>query len=104
MKETTYNTYNEVIDSKYAIVKFYTKTCSPCKKIQPLLEMLEQKYTNINFYTVDGEKEHQLVDYLNVTTVPILFLYKNGKIISDVTGSRSVSVYEDEINNLLGVN
>jgi thioredoxin 1 len=86
------------------IVKVSTTWCSPCKKIQPLVEELATKYSSVAFYEIpDFDKwskteRHQIP---SVHKYPTFFFFKDGKLIEQRTCSRSN--LKEKICKYLGV-
>lgn len=78
------------------LIKFETKTCSPCKAMSPILKELEQKYKNIEFIKIDVEENALVAREYNIRNVPTLIYLRNNNIIEQSVGS--VSKEEIEMN------
>jgi thiol-disulfide isomerase/thioredoxin len=44
-------------NSKPSIIMFSSPNCSPCKAIEPNLNTISQRHSNIGFYKVDTSKK-----------------------------------------------
>lgn len=82
------------------LVDFYATWCSPCKTLIPMLESLENEYTNVKFYKFDIESDMAFVSSLGVTSVPTVIMY-NGNAEHDMSrGLKSSSYYKEKLNEL----
>lgn len=93
---------NEVLKSdKLVITDFYSDSCIPCKRMSPLLAEIEKENENalkvaklnINFDAETAEK-------YNVTSVPTLVFFKDGKEITRLTGAVKKPEIIEAINNI----
>ena len=78
---TSKKEFEEILknESKPIIVDFFAPWCGPCKNIAPHFENLAEVYKNICFYKVntDDENVEDLLDLLNVSSLPTFVLFKN---------------------------
>lgn len=79
---------------KPLIIKFSTRWCRPCKRIQPFFEELSKKYVGVAFLCVDAEdlSGHYLVD--NVNRFPTFYI-KNAGQSFQWEGSKSETLEEN---------
>jgi rhodanese-related sulfurtransferase len=82
-KGMTLEEFNKQVQSdKYVIVDFNAKWCKPCKKIVPMLESLsEKKKDKLILLRVDADENKTLLTQKNISAIPYLELYKDGKLI-----------------------
>lgn len=82
------------------ILKFYTKTCMPCKMMMPILDSLKKKYPDIEILEMDAEfLAIETLNEFGVTNVPTLIIYNNDKEIGRTIGLTSMTKIEEIINN-----
>lgn len=74
-------------NDKKAIICFSATWCIPCKKIKPLYQSFSKKYSNIKFYEIDIDEEEQLVNEMNIKSIPTFVFLENGKKINEFVGS-----------------
>lgn len=69
------------LGDKPAIIDLYATWCPPCKKLSPILEEIQKEYgKKIQIYKVDVDKEPQLAQLFNASSIPLMiFIPKNGK-------------------------
>lgn len=82
------------------LVDFYSSWCSPCKTLTPMLEGIQNEYSNIKFYKFNIENDMTFVSSLGITSVPTVVIY-DGKTIHDLSrGLKSLSYYKEKLNEL----
>jgi thioredoxin len=83
--------YNSITSSKgYVLVDFYAPWCAPCRKMLPIVEDLAKTYPDkFKLLTVDFDQNRLLAKEKNVTSVPYLVIFKDGKKIWDKSGEAS---------------
>ena len=87
---TDENFEEEVIKSSIpVIVDFYADWCSPCKKLVPILESLNEEFNGeVKIGKVNIEKT-SLSSIYGVSNLPLLILFNNGKEVERKTGLQS---------------
>lgn len=93
------NFENEVINAdKPVLLDFWASWCGPCKMLSPVLSEIADEYADvIRVAKVNVDDEPELAMKFKVSTIPMLVLFKNGKIVSTSVGYRP----KDEILNEL---
>ena len=83
--------YETVISTKgYVLVDFYAPWCAPCRKMLPIIEDLSKTYPGkFKLLTVDFDQNRLLAKEKNITSVPYLVIFKDGKKIWDKNGEAS---------------
>ena len=63
------------------MIDFYADWCKPCRMVAPIMEELAEKYKGkIYVYKIDTQKERELAQVFQVTSIPrVLFCPKNEK-------------------------
>ena len=102
MSEVIINKSNfekEVINAdKPVLLDFYADWCGPCKMLSPVLSEIVDEYADVlRVAKVNVDDEPELAMKFKVSPIPMLVLFKNGRIISTSVGYRP----KDEILNEL---
>ena len=64
---------------KPCIIDFYAEWCQPCKVVAPILEELQEEFTDINIYKVNTEEQQELAAVFGIKSIPsLLFVPKTG--------------------------
>ena len=99
LKITAANFENEVLRSdKPVLLDFYADWCGPCKMLSPVLSEIADEYADvIRVAKVNVDDEPELAMKFKVSSIPMLVLFKDGRIVSTSGGYRP----KDEILNEL---
>lgn len=79
--QMSFEYYQKVItENKIVLVDFYAQWCKPCQRMKPLIEELEKKYSSsLRVLKLDYDKNLNLAKSENVTALPMIIVYRNGK-------------------------
>lgn len=81
LNDCTYNT------DKLIIFDCYAEWCKPCQQLLPELIKLQQTYNNILIYKVNIDKNNDISDVYDITSLPTLIFFKNKKRLGEFIGS-----------------
>lgn len=87
-------------DGKVKIVDFFATWCNPCRMLAPVLEELDKKYDELEIYKIDVDENSALADELDISSVPTLLIYKDGKIVKQVMGFQPIASLESIVKSL----
>lgn len=68
-------------------VKFSASWCGPCRVVAPLFEELAKKNPRVVFLKVDVDDAEEIAALENVTTMPTVRVYRNGRSLGEVKGA-----------------
>mmetsp|Transcript_9017 Transcript_9017/g.13146 ORF Transcript_9017/g.13146 Transcript_9017/m.13146 type:complete len:136 (-) Transcript_9017:173-580(-) len=72
---------------KPVLVDFYATWCGPCKLLSPLVDWAGREYKDsLEVYKVNIDEETEYVKMFNISALPHLVLFDNGKDKMHVTG------------------
>lgn len=65
---------------KPVLVFFHADWCAICKKMKLSIDELEKEFDGkLDVFRIDTEKDKEITDELEVNSLPLLILYKNGQ-------------------------
>ena len=80
------------------ILKLGATWCGPCKTMGPILENVKKKIGDKGtIIKIDVDKNQKLASELNISGVPTLIIYKNGKQIWRQSGVVDANTIEQKI-------
>ena len=90
---TSGNFEKEVYDSEIPVlVDFYADWCGPCKMLAPILhELAEEKSGTLKVGKVNVDEQMDLAIRFQVSNIPMLVVFKDGKPVVKSVGYRTKS-------------
>lgn len=68
-------------DNKKVLVDFYAEWCGPCKLMEPYLKDIDKNMKDkVTVVRIDTDKNPDLMAALQIDALPVLQIYKNGKL------------------------
>jgi thioredoxin 1 len=65
---------------KLTLVDFNAVWCGPCKALRPIVEKVVAKNKDkVDLWSIDIDKNPQIAKTMNITGIPLLILYRDGK-------------------------
>jgi thioredoxin 1 len=88
--------------SGLVLVDFWATWCGPCREIAPSINDLADKYAGkIQVYKMEIEKNPQTAKLMQVSGIPDVVLFKDGKPVDQKVGGYPIEVYENAIRSFL---
>lgn len=85
-----------------SLVQFKKEWNGACQIIAPIYEELAKSYEGqVNFFSIDVEKEKGIDLELGVMEVPTILFFRSGEVIDHITGLTPKNVMITKIENAL---
>lgn len=93
------SSFDQIISSDTPVlVDFYAVWCGPCKMVAPILEDYKRKMGNaVRVVKIDVDKNPQLASRYQVSGVPTLALFKNGRMLWRKSGALPLHLLQKEL-------
>jgi thioredoxin 1 len=94
---------SEVLNSHSpVIVSFWTPWCGPCRMIEPLLLTLQKTEPHpLKIFRVNADNNFWLSKRYELTTIPTLLLFSQGKIVHRLENVTDRAVVQQELKTAL---
>lgn len=88
----------EILESeKLAIIDFRAERCGPCRMLGPIVEQLAEDHKDVIVAKVNVDENQELAATFQVSSIPVVFFIKDGKIVDRIVGANPASVYQEKI-------
>lgn len=92
--------FQQSIAKGLTLVDFYATWCGPCRMIAPIVEQLAGKVAGkANIAKLDIDQAQQITASLQITSVPTLILFKDGKEVKRVVGVKDLDYLLNLVNS-----
>lgn len=80
LTSVTEKSFSSILAKGTVLVDFSAEWCGPCKMLTPILEELAEELKDlVSIVKVDIDQEQNLASTFEITSVPTLILFKDGK-------------------------
>lgn len=102
VKLSNENFNKEVLNSeKPVLVDFWANWCGPCKMIAPIISEISEEFNNkVKVGKVNVDEEKELAIKYEISSIPTLVIFKNGKISKTLIGFRPKEEIKEVLNNI----
>ncbi len=81
-------TFKELILQPAALIDFYAPWCGPCRNMAAELEKFAVAHPEIAIgkVNIENDENRELAATFDVSTIPSIFFFRNGRLVKHVTG------------------
>ena len=100
IKELNAANFDETVKSGVVLVDFWAPWCNPCRMLGGILEQVAAELpADVTIGKVNIDENRDLAVKFEVMNIPRIFIYKDGKIVNDMSGVQSKPKLLDELKN-----
>lgn len=85
--EATAATFDELINTEYAVVDCYGDFCGACVILEPIYHEMASDLSGIRFMQINITQEQGIAAKYGVDAMPTLLYFRNGKEVARSLGS-----------------
>lgn len=94
--------FQQAISNGVTLVDFYATWCGPCRMIAPIVEQLAGiVHGKAQIAKLDIDQAQQTTAGLQITSVPTLILFKDGKEVKRVVGVKDLDYLQNLVQSYL---
>ena len=100
IKELNAANFDETVKSGVVLVDFWAPWCNPCRMLGGILEQVAAELpADVTIGKVNIDENRALAVKFEVMNIPRIFIYKDGKIVNDMSGVQSKPKLLDALKN-----
>lgn len=100
LKSINDNNFVASVATGYSLVDFYADWCGPCQRLTPILETLAKEMSHqLSFLQLDVSTNEKTAAAYQVTTIPTLILFKDGKEVDRLNGVHNEKALKSFLNS-----
>lgn len=104
IQKVTQDTFKDVVmtGDKPVLVDFWAEWCSPCLRMNPILEQLADDFADRAVIAkVNVDEERGLAAMYQIMSIPALMIFHGGEKVAEFTGTQSAANLEAELSRYL---
>ena len=74
---------------KIILLDFYADSCGPCRMLSPVVDEFAEENPDFVVGKINVDKEPELSEEFGVSSIPMLVVMKDGKILNKSVGAKS---------------
>ena len=87
-----------ILGNDMVLVDWWAAWCGPCRQFAPVFERASEQHTDIVFAKIDTEAEQGLAGAAQITSIPTLMAFKDGRLVYREAGALPPAVLEQLID------
>ena len=92
------NFHREVMESeKPVLLDFWAPWCGPCRMVVPIIDQIADEHPELKVAKINVDEETELAQQFRVMSIPALFVLKDGKVVNQSVGAKSMEEILDMI-------
>lgn len=102
VKKFTDENFDEGISKGVVLIDFYADWCGPCRMLTPVVEELASEMSGkVVVAKVDTDQSINTAARFEVTSIPTLILFKDGKVMKRIVGLKDLETLRKMVSEVL---
>lgn len=102
IKKLSGDDFKEAIAEGIVLIDFFAEWCPPCRMLEPILEELASEMQGkMRLCKIDIDQAQTVTSEFQVTSVPTLILFKNGKEVNRSEGLKDIQVLKEFVSEYI---
>ena len=95
-------TADVINNEKIVLVAFWAEWCGPCRMVSPILDEIGAEYADkLEIVKVNVDEEPHLAAEYQITGIPAMKVFQNGKIIREMVGAKPKAALLSDLEGLI---
>ena len=87
VKEVNEKEFYDVINKEgKVLVDLWAPWCGPCRLLGPIVDSVSEKVNDVTFIKVNVDNEDAVAAAYDVSSIPTLLVFENGKLVNRSVG------------------
>jgi thioredoxin 1 len=93
----------EVLKSETPVlVDFWAEWCAPCRRVAPIVKEIADSYgEKLKVVKINIDESPQTPGTYGIRSIPTILAFKDGQVVSQLTGLRPKSDFEEMVGGIL---
>ena len=103
-QSVTDNTFKkEVLESELPVlVDFWAPWCGPCRMVSPIVDEIGEEHKDkLKVVKLNTDDNMETAAEYGITSIPSLYVFKDGKVVKTVVGARPKPALEQELSEFI---